>query len=158
MALELEERVPALSFKSFGAFIEGAAQRAESIGETGASSPVNWIAGFGQGRDHVLVTLHAISPEALDGYSDRLRAWFADEDAFREIWREDGMALMEAQDGEPVPTSKVHFGYTDGITYPTIRGGPEEYRPDHQRPCEPWLFVLREDAENYVVPEPRQLA
>ena len=76
---------------------------------------------------------------------------------FEEIWRQDGMALIEMQDGQPVPTSKIHFGYTDGITMPTIRGGPEQYRPDHQRPCEPWLFVLRDDAENYDVPEPRQL-
>ena len=157
VALEMDERVPALSFRSFGAFIEGAAQRAESVGETGPSSPGNWIAGFGKGDDHVLVTLHAISPEAMKGYSDRLRAWFAEGNAFREIWHQDGMALMETQNGQPVPTSKIHFGYTDGITYPTIRGGPEQYRPDHQRPCEPWLFVLREDAENYVVPEPRQL-
>ncbi len=65
VALEMEERVPTLSFKSFGAFIEGAAQRAESVGETGPSSPENWIAGFGKGHDHVLVTLHAISPEAM---------------------------------------------------------------------------------------------
>ena len=57
----------------------------------------------------------------------------------------------------PYPTSKVHFGYTDAITTPTIRGGPESYQPDHQEPCEPWLFVLREDAANYVVPEPREL-
>ena len=56
------------------------------------------------------------------------------------------------QDGRPVPTAKIHFGYTDGISTPTIRGGPEQYHPDHQEPCEPWLFVLREDAENYVVP------
>ena len=142
VALEMEERVPALSFKSFGAFIEGAAPRAESVGDTGPSSPGNWIAGFGKGHDHVLVTLHAISPEAMNGYSDRVRAWFAEGDAFREIWRQDGMALMEMQNGQSVPTTKVHFGYTDGITTPTIRGGPEEYRPDHQRPCEPWLFVL----------------
>ncbi len=67
------------------------------------------------------------------------------------------MALMEMQNGQPVPTFKVHFGYTDGLTTPTIRGGPESYHPDHQQPCEPWLFVLREDAENYVVPEPRAL-
>jgi deferrochelatase/peroxidase EfeB len=40
----------------------------------------------------------------------------------------------------------------------TIRGGPEKYHPDHQQPCEPWLFLLREDAENYDVPEPRELA
>ena len=104
VALEMEERVPALSFKSFGAFIEGAAQRAESVGETGPSSPGNWIAGFGKGHDHVLVTLHAISPEAMKGYSDRVRAWFAEGNAFREIWRQDGMALMEMQDGKPVPT------------------------------------------------------
>ncbi len=157
VALEMEERVPTLSFRSFGAFIEGAAQRAESVGETGASSPQNWLPSFGQGDDHVLVTLHAISPEAMNGYSDRLRAWLAQGNAFREIWRQDGMALIEMQNGQPVPTAKVHFGYTDGISTPTIRGGPEQYYPDHQRPCEPWLFVLRADAENYDVPQPREL-
>ena len=66
VALEVEERVPTLSFKSFGAFVEGAAQRAELVGDTGASSPENWVGGFGSGDDHVLVTLHAISPEAMD--------------------------------------------------------------------------------------------
>ncbi len=157
VALEVGELVPTLSFKSFGAFVEGAAQRAELVGDSGASSPQNWIGGFGGGDDHVLVTLHALSSEAMTSYTDRLAAWFAEEDAFREIWRQDGMALMEMQDGQPVPTAKIHFGYTDGISSPTIRGGPEGYQPDHQQPCEPWLFVLREDAVNYVVPEPRQL-
>ena len=85
----------------------------------------NWIGGFGSGDDHVLVTLHAISPEAMTSYSDRLCASFAEGDAFRERWRQDGMVLMEMHDGEPVPTAKVHFGYTDAITTPTIRGGPE---------------------------------
>ena len=157
VALELEERIPTLSFKSFGAFVEGAARRAELVGDAGASSPENWVGGFGSGDDHVLVTLHAISPEAMTSYSDRLCAWLAEGNAFREIWRQDGMALMQMQDGQPVPTAKVHFGYTDGMTTPTIRGGPEVYQPDHQQPCEPWLFVLREDAPNYDVPEPRAL-
>ena len=49
VALEIEERVPTLSFRSFGAFIEGAAHRGESVGETGPSSPENWIGGFGKG-------------------------------------------------------------------------------------------------------------
>jgi deferrochelatase/peroxidase EfeB len=61
------------------------------------------------------------------------------------------------QDGKPVPTTKVHFGYTDGISMTTIRGGPERYRRDHQQPCEPWLFVLLDEAENYVLPEPKEL-
>ena len=71
------------------------------------------------------MTLHAISPEAMKSYSDRLCAWFAEGNAFREIWRQDGMALMEMQNGQPVPTAKIHFGYTDGISMTTIRGGPE---------------------------------
>ena len=157
VALEMERRVPTLSFGSFGAFVEGAARRAHLVGDVGASSPENWIGGFGSGVDHVLVTLHALSAEAMTSYSDRLSALFAEGQAFREIWRQDGMALMEMQDGQPVPTSKIHFGYTDGITTPRIRGGPETYHPDHQQACEPWLFVLRDDAENYMVPEPRRL-
>ena len=157
VALELEQRVQTLSFQSFGAFIEGAAQRAELVGDTGASAPQHWTGGFGGGDDHVMMTLHSISPEAMSSYSQKLSAWLAEGDAFREIWRQDGMALMEMQDGVPVPTAKVHFGYTDGISAPTIRGGPEHYYPDHQQPCEPWLFVLREDAKNYFVPEPREL-
>jgi deferrochelatase/peroxidase EfeB len=66
------------------------------------------------------------------------------------------MALMETKDGRAVPTTKVHFGYTDGISMTAIHGGPERYPPDHQERCDSWLFVLRDDAENYFVPEPRQ--
>ena len=119
VALELEARVLTLSFESFGAFIEGAARRAELVGDTGASSPTNWVGGVsGRGDDHVLVTLYALNPEAMTSYSDRLYAWFVQRDAFREISRHDGMALMEMRDGRPVPTAKVHFGYTDGISTP----------------------------------------
>ena len=157
IALEVKDRVPAISFKSFGAFLAGAAERAQWVGDTGASAPQNWIGGFGKGSDHVMVTLHAISPEAMTTYSDRLSALFSEGNGFREIWRTDGMALMETVDGKTVPTFRVHFGYTDGISMTTIRGGPEGYTPDHQQPCEPWLFVLQDDAENYFVPEPREL-
>jgi hypothetical protein len=48
------------------------------------------------------VTLHAISPEAMTTYGDRLCALFAEGGAFREIWRADGMALTEMRDGKPV--------------------------------------------------------
>jgi deferrochelatase/peroxidase EfeB len=157
IALEIKDRVPTLSFKSFGAFTAGAAERAALVGDTGPSAPQNWIGGFGRGADHVLVTLHAISPEAMTAYSDRLTALFAEGDALQEIWRGDGMAITEMKDGKPVFTTRVHFGYTDGISMTTIRGGPERYPPDHQQPCEPWLFVLLDEAENYFVPEPREL-
>jgi deferrochelatase/peroxidase EfeB len=157
LALEVKDRLPNLSFKSFNAFMAGAAARAELVGDTGANAPQHWAGGFGTGSDHVLITLHAMSPEAMTTYSGRLSELFSAGSAFQEIWRGDGMALMEMQDGKPVPTTKVHFGYTDGISMTTIRGGPERYKRDHQQPCEPWLFVLLDEAENYVLPEPKQL-
>ena len=157
IALEIRDRVPTLSFNPIGAFVAGAAERANLVGDTGESDPQHWIGGFGAGSDHVLVTLHALGAEAMASYSDRLGTLFSERGAFREIWRADGMALMETKDGQSVPTTKVHFGYTDGISMTAIRGGPERYPPDHQEPCESWLFVLRDDAENYFVPEPQEL-
>jgi deferrochelatase/peroxidase EfeB len=157
LALEVKDRVPNLSFKSFRAFESGAAARAELVGDSGASAPDHWLGGFGTGSDHVMLTLHAASPEALAAYSARLFALFALDRAFQEIWRGDGMAIMQMQEGSPEPVFKVHFGYVDGISMTTIRGGPERYRPDHQEPCEPWLFVLLDEAENYLVPEPPEL-
>ena len=157
VALEVKERVPGLSFKSFGAFIEGAASRAEPLGDSGESGPETWVGGFGTGEDHVVVTLHALTLEALRAYHLRLKALFTRGNAFEELWRGDGMVLLEIQDGKPVPVPKTHFGYTDAISTIPIRGGPERAVPDRQQPCEPWLFVLREDAENYYVPEPPQL-
>jgi deferrochelatase/peroxidase EfeB len=158
IALEIKDRVPTISFTSFGAFVAGAAERAGLVGDTGASGPQNWIDAFRTESGHMMVTLHAISPEAMTTYSDRLSALFADGNAFREISRIDGMAWTETVDGKPTFCSKVPFGYTDGISMTTIRGGPERYTPDHQQPCEPWLFVLLDDAENYLLPEPRELA
>jgi deferrochelatase/peroxidase EfeB len=157
IALEIKDRAPTISFKSFGAFTAGAAERANLVGDTGPSAPRNWISAFGKGSDHVLLTLHTLTPDAMKSYSDRLSALLDEGDAFHEIWRQDGMALMEMKDGQPVPTFRVHFGYTDGISITTIHGGPEKYPPDHQQPCESWLFVLQDKAENYFVPEPREL-
>jgi deferrochelatase/peroxidase EfeB len=157
VALEVKNRVPNLAFKSFAAFTEGAAKRAGRVGDTGDSGPEHWLGGFGTGNDHVLVTLHALSLDALRNYSTRLVSLFAKGSAFDQLWHGDGMVLLEVQDGKPVPVPKTHFGYTDAISTTPIRDGPERSDPDHQQPCEPWLFVLREDAENYYVPEPPEL-
>ncbi len=157
IALEIKQRVPNISFKSFEAFTQGAAERAKLVGDTGPSAPEHWIDAFRRTNDHVMVTLHAISPDAMNAYTARLVVLFSENNGFQEIWRQDGAALIEMQNGQPVPTAKVHFGYTDGISMTTIRGGPEKYHPDHQQPCDSWLFVLQEEAENYIVPEPKEL-
>jgi hypothetical protein len=46
IALEMKDRVPTISSKSFGAFIVGAGERAGLVGDTGASDPKNWIGAF----------------------------------------------------------------------------------------------------------------
>jgi len=51
LALEIRDRTPTLSFKSFQAFVEGAAARADLVGDTGESDPRHWIGGFGAGGD-----------------------------------------------------------------------------------------------------------
>jgi len=157
IALEVKDRVPKLSFKSFPAFVEGAAKRAHLVGEVGPSAPENWIAGFGTGDNHILLTLYARNPEALESCSVRLSTLCATGGAFQELWRGDGAALIEMVNGIPVPVPKVHFGYIDGVADPTIKGGPEGNIPDHQQPCEPWLFVLLDEAESYYVPDPPEL-
>jgi hypothetical protein len=80
LALGVKDRAPDLSFKSFGAFVSGAAARAELVGDTGPNEPKNWIGGFGTGSDDVLVTLHASSQEARAAYSGRLMrtTWLRD--------------------------------------------------------------------------------
>ena len=127
------------------------------VGEVGCSAPENWIAGFGKGEDHLIFTLYAKNPELLEANSDRLSTLLATGDAFQELWRKDGAALIETVNGIPTPVSKVHFGYVDGLTDPTIKGGPEGNIPDHQEPCEPWLFVLLDEAKDYYVPDPPEL-
>jgi deferrochelatase/peroxidase EfeB len=157
-ALGVTDRVPALSFRSFPAFVAGAASRATALGDSGASAPEHWISGFGSDSGHVLVTLYGRGRAELAEYSDRLTALLACNDAFSEIWRGDGEALIEKdQNGVPGYVRKAHFGYTDAITEPVIRGGPGPYPPERQPPCDPWIFVLMDEAPNYYVPDPPEL-
>src|SRR5216684_3761559 len=74
LALEIKDRVPTLSFKSFGAFGAGAADRAKLVGDTGESDPPHSIGGFGASRHHALATLHAKGPQSMRQYSGGLRA------------------------------------------------------------------------------------
>ena len=69
VALEVTDRLPRFSHGTFNAFVEGAAKRAEALGDRGASGPETWVSGFGTGNDHVMVTLYALNPEAMETYS-----------------------------------------------------------------------------------------
>lgn len=158
VALGVKDRIPQIPSGSFDAFVEGAAKRAARVGDAGESGPEHWVGGFGSGNDHVMIALYALNPDAMETYSSRVAALIQEGNAFTQVWHADGALMCELQDGKPVPVPKVHFGYTDGITMtPRIIGGPEPVGPDHQQPCEPWLFVLSEDAGNYKLPKPFEL-
>jgi deferrochelatase/peroxidase EfeB len=158
VALGVQEHLPPIPRGSFDAFVEGAAQRAHRVGDHGDSAPEHWVGGFGTGDDHVMMALYAMVPETLQAYSDQLEAILQDGDAFELLWQTDGAAMTEMVDGVPMPVPKTHFGYTDGITMtPRIIGGPEPVPPDHQEACEPWLFILSDDADSYHLPSPPEL-
>jgi deferrochelatase/peroxidase EfeB len=158
VALEVVDRAPGVSFRSFSAFVEGAADRAAQLGDSGLSAPEHWIDAFGTDEGHVLITLYAPNRQHLDTHSACLDALLASDNAFAELWRGDGEALIEPdENGVPGYVRKAHFGYRDAITEPTVRGGPGPSQPDHQEPCDPWLFVLMDDAPNYYVPDPPEL-
>lgn len=158
VALQVPDLVPELSFRSFQAFVEGAAKRAEALGDDGPSAPDHWIEQFREERGHVLVTLYAPNRDLLEHHTQSLTGVLLAANAFQEVWRGDGEALIE-KDARGVAgyVRKAHFGYTDAITEPTIKGGPGPYPPEPQPPCDPWLFVLMDDATNYYVPDPPQL-
>ena len=67
---------------------------------------------------------------------------------------------MEMQNGQPVPTAKssLRLYRRDQYAHYYHSGGPEQYRPDHQRALRAaGCSSCAEDAESYLVPEPRQL-
>ena len=106
IALEIKDRVPALSFKSFNAFVAGAAERAELVGDTGPSAPRELGGGFGKGARSRTGDA-ARSESRSDAELHRaFVSFFAQGNAFKEIWRQDGMAWIEMKDGKPTPYDK----------------------------------------------------
>jgi len=91
---------------------------------------------FQDGKRPMMVTLHAISPEAMTTYSDRLSALFRRRECLREISRIDGMAGLRQWMGSP-PSVPKFLRLHDASALTTIRAVPERYTPDHQQPCEP---------------------
>lgn len=109
------------------AFLRGATDPATCtlVGDVGTSGPANWTHGFGDGSAvHLVLSMWATgSHPVLDEVCAALRATFAG-------------ALVElgVHDATALPDNKVHFGYTDNISQPTVEGAPptKRPRPDHQ--------------------------
>lgn len=119
-----------------GSFQLGAsnASVASNVGDVGSSAPEHWIGGLGDGAQvHLLVSLWVRdSTEVLESVSAQLRAAF------------DGAAtILLEQDANALPDNKVHFGYRDSISQPTVLGAPPtKHTPDDQPVVATGEFLL----------------
>ena len=96
------------------------ATTAAKVGDVGESAPSNWVAELSDGSAvHILLSLWVHkSREVLEKASAALRAAFGA--AVKELGVLDASALAD---------NKVHFGYTDNISQPTVEGAPPTKRP-----------------------------
>lgn len=132
-------------------YAQGAATRAEIVGDTGASAPDRWLAWLVDPGLHLLVSLFAQSADALESTTKRLQqAWSP------------GCSELGRLDGQMLPGDAAHFGYRDGLSQPTIENVPPTGLPDHLPPAPLGEFLLGYPSQQageyiYPVPTPQQL-
>ena len=114
---------------------------AAKVGDVGESAPSNWVAELADGTAvHILLSLWVHkSRELLDKASAELRAAFGS--ALKELGALDATALAD---------NKVHFGYTDNISQPTVEGAPptKRPRPDSQPVAPAGEFLMGLPSQN----------
>ncbi len=130
-------------------FYQGAVGRAPIVFDTGASAPENWIAPFNTASAselHIILSLYTDTSDYREKMSEVLRALFAP-----------AVTELSFCDGFDFPGGMIHFGYKDGISQPTIKGGPPR-PPDAQAPVEAYNVILQDvPAAPYNMPTPAQL-
>lgn len=166
-------------------FVAGMKQRKDILGDDGSSSPEYWDPIWQRNREkreddvHIFISLNALSPDFLE----QAYVWL--KDAVAKYQHEivilggnigDDGAHLDYQDVKVVmedgkPTSKEHFGYTDGIGDPVFEGMPANSLNKNGRgkqmedgswaPLATGEFLLGhfDEANEYPpAPEPRLLA
>ena len=125
------------------AFVRGATadKTAKLVGDIDDSAPTQWDDAFRNGHDvHLILSLWVQRDEdVLARVSEQLRAAFGG--ALHELGTAEATAL---------PANKVHFGYTDNISQPTVAGAPppKRPRPDHQDVAPTGSFLMGYPNEN----------
>ena len=143
--------VPEESLSTFPAeFLQGAAARAEVVGDVGPSAPAHWRPVFTDPGFHLLLSLFASSLEALDLATGDLLAGSAP-----------GLTELDRLDAALLPARVDHFGYVDGISQPTIEQAPPTGPPDSLPRSPTGAFLLGHPSSftsfSYPVPAPDAL-
>lgn len=146
-------------------FQSGMQARAHILNDVRRNAPENWDPVWREGPVHMLLHMNAQTPEAMDHRSAELNQIMQDHGGITIVGQQDAAALIV--DGKP--TTKEHFGYTDGIGNPDICGAGLGIRPGRGKPLpdgkwapiETGEFVLGypdEAGEVPPSPQPRLLA
>lgn len=123
--LELLALPPGALARFPDAFREGAAARAEKLGDTDAAAPAHWRIGGPGAQVHCMLSLYDKQISRDDG-ERALTAQFA---ALQQLMRDHGVQCVNVERAESLdpPAAAeahhtVHFGYRDGLSQPRIRG------------------------------------
>ena len=141
--------VPQATLDSFSIeFRQGMAARAESLGDSGESSPEHWEKPLGSADVHVVIAAVAPGAEQLEAAFARARESYQKLKGITAIWRQDCHVL---------PGEREAFGFKDGISHPAIEGSGIPGTNPYERPLKPGEFVLGypdEMSEAPHVPQP----
>ncbi len=137
-------------------FVEGAAARAERVGDVGDSAPAGWVDAVAPADAHVFLFVFAQSAAVRDAVCDALRAGFAPGG-----FAAGALVEVGAVDAGALPGDLAHFGYRDGFSQPTVDGGLPPLIPDLLPPAPVGEFVLGYPSQyaglTYPVPAPAAL-
>lgn len=106
-------------------FQQGMKQRAGILGDCGVNSPEHWDEIWREGRVHAWIGVNGLTQEALDTRCAHL---------FGKIEESRGATVVDTQDAAASfvnghPTTKEHFGFTDGFGNPDYLGVERSSQP-----------------------------
>lgn len=106
-------------------FQQGMKVRAAILGDTGANSPERWDEVWHEDRVHVWLGINGQTVEAIEERCAALGAVFSEVGGIIEMGHQDAAAIKV----DDKPTTKEHFGYTDGFGNPDFLGVPRSTQP-----------------------------
>jgi Dyp-type peroxidase family len=117
-------------------FRRGMAARAETLGDTGANAPENWVGGLASPDLHAIAILFARDlPEHARCVAEHQKL----------VAASSGVEVLSTLDLEAVPPfdhAHDHFGYRDRLSQPVIEGSGEEPTPGSGAPLKAGEFIL----------------
>jgi Dyp-type peroxidase family len=120
-------------------FVEGMRARGRILGDTGKDAPEYWDEIWKRDDNvHVWLSVYGESQAIVDERSRKISEWMSDTGGASVLQSQDAGAIF--LDGKP--TSKEHFGYTDGFGNPDFEG--------LERHTIPGQGKLTDDGKNWV--------